>query len=105
MTKEQYLAFHADFCRDMVEITKRKNSDYTGDNGDPFKNFKMVEEFGVATAEQGLFTRMTDKMARLGTFVSGKELQVTDESVIDTLKDLSNYSAILAALIKSKKSS
>jgi hypothetical protein len=74
MTNEQYLAFHKAFCEDMIEVTRRKNADYTGSSGDPFKNFKMVETFGVASMEQGLFTRMTDKLARLSTAVSGKEL-------------------------------
>jgi hypothetical protein len=103
MNSEEYLAFHKAFCDEMIAVTRRKNADYTGSSGDPFKNFKMVEVFGVASIEQGLFTRMTDKMARLSTAVSGKELQVKDESVIDTLKDLANYSAILAAVISSKK--
>lgn len=87
----------------MYEITKAKNSDYTGDNTDPFKNFKQVESFGALTAEQGFFTRMTDKMARIASFIKQGTLQVKDESVEDTLLDLANYCLLMICYLQSKK--
>lgn len=87
----------------MYEITKAKNSDYTGDSDDPFKNFTLVESFGCVTAEQGFFTRMTDKMARISSFIKQGTLIVKDETVEDTLLDLSNYCLILICYLRSKK--
>jgi hypothetical protein len=102
MTKQEYFEFAEKFFGDCVEISKKKNADYTGGNDNPFSNFQSVESLGIKT-EQGFLTRMMDKMARIGSFVSKGELQVKDESVTDTLRDLANYSCLLAGYIKSKK--
>ena len=79
---------------------KRKNSDYTGATDDPFANFKAIEVYGIKT-EIGFMTRMTDKMARVASFIKNGELMVKDESVQDTLLDLANYSMLFAAYLKS----
>jgi hypothetical protein len=102
MDKQQYFEFAQSFFNDCIEISKKKNADYTGGNSNPFSNFTSVENLGIKT-EQGFLTRMMDKMARIGSYVSNGELQVKDESVIDTLRDLANYSCLLAGYIKSKK--
>lgn len=102
MTKKQYLQFHRDFCNKMVEVTKRKNADYTGDTDNPFKNFELVERLEITSTEIGLLTRMTDKMARLISFQQMGKLEVLDESIEDTLLDLANYSALMAGILKSK---
>lgn len=102
MTKQEYFQFAQLFFNDCIEISKKKNADYTGGNDDPFSNFKAVEAYSLS-AEQGFITRMSDKMARIGSFIKQGELQVKDESVIDTLKDLANYSCLLAGLIQSRK--
>ena len=101
MTKQEYFEFAEKFFGDCVETSRRKNADYTGKNPDPFGNFKSVEVLGIS-AEQGFLTRMMDKMKRIASFVENGELQVKDESVTDTLKDLANYSCLLAGYIKSK---
>lgn len=102
MTKIEYFEFAEKFFYDCVEISRKKNADYTGDNDNPFSNFTSVENLGIKT-EQGFLTRMMDKMARIGSYVSKGELQVKDESVTDTLRDLANYSCLLAGYIKSKQ--
>lgn len=102
MTKQQYFEFSENFFSECVEISKRKNADYTGKNTDPFSNFQSVEVLGIKT-EQGFLTRMMDKMKRIASFVENGELQVKDESVKDTLRDLANYSCLLAGYIESKK--
>jgi hypothetical protein len=101
MTKDEYLEFSAKFFEQCVEISKRKNSDYTGNTQDPFANFKSVEQLGIKT-EVGFLTRMNDKMMRLASFVQNGTLQVKDESVTDTLNDLANYCALFAGYLKSK---
>ena len=83
----------------VLEIAERKNADYAG-NSDPFKNFKMCEQFGVSV-EQGILVRVSDKMSRIGNLL-GKEAQVKDESIFDTIEDAINYLAILKAYLENK---
>lgn len=103
MSPEEYIEFHKNACDKMHDITQRKNADYTGDSGDPFKNFRGCEYKGVASTEAGIWTRMDDKMSRIATFISKGAFQVKDESVEDTCLDLANYAIILAAVFKEKK--
>ena len=104
MLFRSYFVFSEKFFNECIEISKKKNADYTGVNDNPFANFKSVESLGIKT-EHGFLTRMMDKMARIGSFVSKGELQVKDESVKDTLRDLANYACLLAGYIESKKPS
>jgi hypothetical protein len=102
MTKEEYFAFAEKFFGNCLEISRRKNADYTGSTENPFSNFQSVEVLGIST-EVGFLTRMMDKMKRIASFVEQGELQVKDESVQDTLNDLANYSALFAGYLQSKK--
>ncbi len=105
MNRKEYLAYHRQCCDKMIEITKKKNSDYAGfsDDDDPFANFRLVEKQGTCSTEVGFLTRMSDKTARIQTFVKRGVLNVPDESIQDTLLDLANYCVLLAGYIKSKK--
>lgn len=98
MTKKEYMEFAEQFFGNCLEISKKKNADYTGGDPNPFANFVSVEAIGIKT-EHGFLTRMMDKMSRTASFINNGELKVKDESVIDTLSDLANYSALLAAFI------
>ena len=102
MNKNDYLDFSAKFFEQCLEISKKKNADYSGLTDDPFANFKSVEQLGIKT-EVGFLTRMNDKMMRLASFVQNGTLQVKDESVIDTLQDLANYSSLFAGYLKSQQ--
>lgn len=105
MNKQEYMKFHEDQCRRMVEITKAKNADYSGAGDDPFNNFRHIKNFinqdGVC--EIGFLTRMTDKFSRIGSFISNGTLQVKDESVQDTLLDLANYCILFMGFLEDKK--
>lgn len=101
MNQQEWVELHKTLTSRMHEITAKKNADYA-DKGDAFSNFKLVEEFGVCSAEQGMYARMTDKMSRLASFIKNGELQVKDESVEDTLLDLANYSLLMIGLIRSR---
>lgn len=46
---------------------------------------------------------MTDKLSRLSTFTESGNLQVKDESVMDTLLDVVNYAVLLAAFLDSER--
>lgn len=96
MTKAEYMQFHAECATRMVEITKKKNSDYTGTSDDPFANFRKRGEFGF-------LVRMDDKLARLESFIQKGSFQVADESFEDTCIDLANYAILLAGFVKQKK--
>ena len=82
-----------------LNIMVNKNKDYAG-AGDPFKNFKMCESIGICSAEKGILVRMTDKLQRISNLLT-TEAQVKDESILDTLQDLSNYSLILRVYLES----
>lgn len=103
MTREELIQFHEDFCKEMMETTKQKNNDYSSATDNAFGNLSAVERLGIATTEKGILVRMTDKISRINTFIQGHRYQVKDESVMDTLKDLANYTILLAAVIKDKQ--
>ena len=77
---------------EMNETYIKKNSDY----GSSFD--KSIDEFGIVAA----ITRMSDKMERLKT-LSKKEAKVKDESLLDTLYDLANYSVMTIMHLKNNK--
>lgn len=104
MNQAEYLENFKKITEQMYETTYRKNTDYTGaDAGDPFKNFRAVELMGVASAEQGFFTRMIDKMMRIGGFIKNGTLKVADEKVEDTLMDLAVYCILFICYLRDKK--
>lgn len=101
MNREEYIKLHQELCDRMVEITRRKNHDYSQSN-DPFANFKLVGHMGHSV-EAGFITRMSDKLARISNFVIQKQLLVKDESVQDTLLDLANYCLLMIGYLESLK--
>lgn len=72
---------HVRICQELNEIYERKNHDY----GDSFH--KTFVEEGLAMCR----IRLNDKLERFKTLSRGADAKVTDESLIDTLKDLANY--------------
>lgn len=72
----------------------RKNSDY----GNSFE--KSLDTFGLVAG----IVRMNDKFERLVSLNDpSKDAQITSESLVDTLEDLSNYAAMAACWLKRKK--
>ena len=61
---------------------RRKNKDY----GDSFS--KSFQDWGLPMS----CIRLTDKLNRLSSFAKNADIQIKDESVVDTLMDLANYS-------------
>ncbi len=100
MTGAELVAEIERITKVMVDTARRKNADYAGQGGnqDAFANLAMIEQasHGAITTEAGFLTRMSDKWSRLlSLLTSGKEAQVKNESIGDTLMDLANYCILL----------
>lgn len=92
-TRDDYLKRFKEICDKMLEVTTKKNNDYGG-HTDPFKNFARHGAFGV-------LVRLDDKYARLATVIKdGRKLQVSDETIYDTLIDIANYAIILRIMLE-----
>lgn len=63
--------------------------------------YKKMYDYGLCYQEHstfGIIVRMSDKLARLNNLMKNKNnIQVTDEKIEDTLKDIANY-AIMAVM-------
>ena len=101
MNSKELFDYQSDFFGKCISLTKSKNHDYTSASDDALSNFKVVQQYGI-TPEQGLLTRMSDKMMRIATFINKGTLKVDDEKIQDTLQDLANYASLLGAYIESK---
>lgn len=82
ITKENMQNAHDELLQTFVD----KNADY----GNSFES--SLEEYGLIAA----LIRMDDKMGRLRTLIKS-DAKVKDESISDTLRDLSNY-ALMASV-------
>ncbi len=100
MTQKDYLEQFQKSVLNLIELTRRKNADYA-DVSDAFKNFRLCESIGVASTADGILVRMTDKLQRVANLVK-REGKVKEESVYDTLDDLSVYSQILKIWLRSQ---
>jgi len=90
-------------CEEERAIMERKASDYATED-DCNKNLKACEAFGVASAEQGVLVRVSDKLCRLGNLMVRRQEARVEESVKDTIMDIRNYMAILYHLWLEKNS-
>jgi len=102
MNRQDLLSFHSALTEKARSLMERKNQDYAGDSEhgiQPFANFERVEALGICSTEQGFLVRMTDKISRLSSYVQAGKLEVSDETVYDTLVDLINYSVLMAAYL------
>lgn len=91
--KPQKLSFEAikKAHTELTDIFEKKNTDY----GNAFE--ESLEKHGLIAA----VVRMEDKMLRLSNLSKKQSEQlVKDESIIDTLKDLSNYALMTAVWLE-----
>lgn len=81
---------------ELLATFEKKNADY----GNSFE--ESLEKHGIIAA----IVRMEDKMGRLNSLTKkGVEQKVSDESLMDTLKDLSNYALMTAVWLEEEKTS
>lgn len=85
MTLEQEIEYFESITKQMNEVFKNKRSDYGATTTETYKLFGMVS----------MLTRMHDKLGRLDNLCKpGKQIQVSNEKIEDTLLDLANYAVI-----------
>ena len=86
----------------LLETLFKKNLDYVPDENNPFRTFENAAILaGIDGGERVLISRLGDKFERLQNLMnSGKPPQVEDESIIDTLRDISGYSIIGIVMLR-----
>ena len=85
----------AEIVATLADMRKAKGHDYSGE-ADTFDNLR---EFGSL----GVLVRIGDKFKRLKNFYRQGRLDVTDESVKDTMRDLINYSLFLLIMYEQEQ--
>lgn len=80
-------------CAELAALHAKKNAAY----GNSFE--KTFETFGLVSAA----VRLADKTNRLATLAEKPEIDVGDESVEDTLKDLAAYAIMTLAILRERK--
>lgn len=93
--RNKLLNYHTTLTLQARQVMEKKNQDY-GEDGDPFRNFRAFGAFGI-------LVRLSDKLARLRTFVERGTYMVNDESFEDTIKDAINYIILLSAMVKERE--
>lgn len=102
MNRDQFVAHIENTFKEGLEIIHLKNQDYGADSN-PFKNFELSAQVVGCSVETGILVRFSDKVARIGNLLGGKDPAVKEESIDDTILDAINYLAILRALRQHKK--
>lgn len=85
---------HKKLCSDLHDLYIKKNTAYGDSFGDTFR------KLGIISA----ITRITDKYNRLVTLATNPKINPNDESITDTLIDLSNYCLMTILEIKNERS-
>jgi len=99
MKRDQFLNQLKQNQEQDLKIVEKKNGDYA-EGADPFQNFRMVENAGFLSTEEGIAVRMTDKMQRILNLIQQDQTNVKDEDIEDTLSDLRNYANILQVYLE-----
>lgn len=94
-TPQQYLDFLKSEHLAEEEITHQRNGDYSGKDNDAFSNFRRYGEIQF-------LSRMFEKFNRAENLIMSGKTNCKDETVQDTLRDLSNYCHLLAGFLKDK---
>ena len=99
MTRENQSELLAEFYAEKKNVLKLKGEDYA--NEDVLSNFKSAGANIGISAELQCLSLIATKVARLGNLLSGKK--PNNESVADSILDLSNYTDLLYCLVNEKK--
>lgn len=97
---EEVKAFREKMFQMSMALIEQKGADYNRDQqqqGDTLFNLRVCEVLGIVPSmEEGILVRLSDKFMRLISLTKpGREAAVKDESVLDTIKDIHNYTDYL----------
>lgn len=93
--KQWHVEEIAKMYKKAISIVLERSKKYATED-DPFLNFRRGAAFANTTVEQGIMTRIGDKLSRLQNVLEkGDDDAFTDESFDDTILDLCNYFVIL----------
>lgn len=96
MTKEEQEKKFEEFTNKMRSTLLLKGDDYAND--DRLSNFKMAGSICGLTPEKNCLSLIATKVARLGVLLDSKT-NPNNESVLDSVLDLANYSVLLAMIL------
>jgi hypothetical protein len=99
MTREIQSQLLGEFYAEKKNVMKLKGEDYA--NEDVLSNFKTAGANIGISAEQQCLSLIATKVARLGNLLSGKT--PNNESVSDSILDLSNYTDLLYCLVNEEE--
>ena len=88
MTIEKFFKHYKKLTKKKEGILKSKNHDYAKEK-DMFSNFRKIADMSNIPIKKVFMVFLAVKIARLGELTSGKT--PSNESIEDTLLDLSNY--------------
>lgn len=108
--KVWYNKFREELVQKLLDVTAKKNNDYTTGSGDdamqmnPFANFDRSMEYGVQPIV-GLCIRMQDKFQRSMTFAKDGKLAIDEgnDSVRDIFFDLAGYCLLAMGMLERDK--
>ncbi len=93
--KQWHLENIAVMYKKAISIVLERSKKYATEE-DPFLNFRRGAAFANTTVEQGIMTRIGDKLSRLQNVLEqDNDDEFSDEAFDDTILDLCNYFVIL----------
>ena len=107
MNIDELIKFRAKLWAELDSVAKAKGKDYSGAEGDTFKNLRLSELYGVP-AEIGILIRVGDKYSRIFELLmrewkGGDGPAVKEEAIEDSLKDMINYISYILAIRSERK--
>ena len=99
MTREQQALLLGEFYAEKKNVLKLKGEDYANET-DVLQNFKSAGANIDISPELQCLSLIATKVARLGNLLSGKK--PNNESIADSILDLSNYTDLLYCLVNEK---
>jgi hypothetical protein len=99
MTKEEQEKHFNEMTEQMRTILLSKGDDYA--NTDRLSNFKLAGNISGLNAELNCLSLISTKVARLGVLLNSDKTP-NNESVLDSVLDLANYSILLSMILKDK---
>jgi len=105
---EEVKKFRQDMFDKSMSLVDKKGADYNRDQqiqGDTLFNLTVCEILGIVpSTEEGILVRLSDKLMRLVSLTKpGREAEVKEESVLDTIADLHNYADYIGIIWQKRR--